>query len=163
MNSVESNVPHVGRRFRGLIQWCLAMLLLPLMVGCASVAVYRAYEDPSLSVEKVAKIVGIKKGTHVIFAGLNEQVGIHEVDGEPTFSFWSSSLDPVPKEVYVLPGKHEILVRYDHMGNFAWGRLSLDAEAGKTYVIRMASEASGYRFWIENIGETPRSRTTVKQ
>lgn len=144
-----------GRRY-------MVLALLPLLTGCASVAVYRAYEDASLPAQKVAKVVGIKHGNHVIFQGLNEEVGIHEVDGEPTFSFWSSSIDPVPKEVYVLPGKHELLVRYSHKGNMAFERLSLDAEAGKTYAIRMAVVPSGRKFWIESAGATPPGETSVK-
>jgi hypothetical protein len=139
------------------------MLLLPLLAGCASVVVYRAYEDPSLSADKVARIVGIKKGNHVVFAGLNEQVGIHEVDGEPTFSFWSTALDPVPKEVYVLPGKHELRVRYDYKGTFASARLTVDVAAGKTYAIRMGVETSGYyRFWIEETGSAARGGAAAK-
>jgi len=130
--------------------WCLAILLLPFLGGCATVA-YRAYADSSLPADKVARIVGMQKGDHILWAGLNETIGIERVDGGSTYSFWTLSMDPVPKEVYVLPGRHNLHVRYDYRGSQSHGFLRVDAEAGKTYAITL----EGNEFRITETGDNP--------
>lgn len=79
-------------------------------------------------------------------------LGIETVDGQRT-QCWHSS---PPREVRLLPGRHEIGVRWFvpatpvRAGYFARVALVLDAAAGHSYVVKCHRALAGAGFWIED-------------
>jgi hypothetical protein len=96
---------------------------------------------------EVATITGSVISSHTFLNRLDERTVI-------------TSIDRIPVAVVLLvnanttqtlkPGRHFIHVRYTHGRWNSNGRLWVDAEAGKAYLIHAREEGSGVRFWIEN-------------
>ena len=78
-------------------------------------------------------------------------VDIRRVDGKGTgdlltFFFSGKSAG----EVYVLPGKHNIIVEARYVSAYAVADLGLVAEPGEIYVVRARTEGYRIKIWIEN-------------
>jgi hypothetical protein len=93
-----------------------------------------------------ARITGYTSGQGKLF-GDKQRVIITRIDhakvhGPRMFSFESNPQD-------LLPGRHIISVEFSLNNSSTTGRLWLDAEAGKSYIVRKRIEGYGVHFWIE--------------
>lgn len=127
-------------------------LLYVVLSGCAAVPTYHAYVDKSLSKEKLALIKCDSEHNNNIFAGFDRRLYITKVDDQSTYSFINGliSNQEYPESAYVEPGRRYINVKYQHSNIYAYGKLWLDAEAGKTYEVKTAIKGYKIQFWIED-------------
>jgi hypothetical protein len=74
------------------------------------------------------------------------KICIYSVDKKKTFLLVAT----FPEEVYILPGKHNIVVETKFTFTYAFADLWLVAEPGETYVIKSLEKGDRVRMWIEN-------------
>jgi hypothetical protein len=124
------------------------ILFLMIFHGCAYVP-YKAYSETSISKEKIAKISGKIIYDEKEYNPANPKILFLKVDNIKTFSYvifmgdllnFSSFVD----EVHLAPGKHNILVRYDDSGVFAYANLWFVAEEGKEYTVVATIRKKGW-------------------
>lgn len=82
----------------------------------------------------------------------NVYVGVSYLGNKSTSNIFSR----IPDKVLVEPGRRYIIVRYNNEQGYAFGRLWLDAEAGKTYIVKIRIKNYSIIFWAEDekTGET---------
>jgi hypothetical protein len=143
----------------------MAWMMVPVvsvLTGCAT-APTRLYSGPELPADQVAKISTGERQFKVGFSRqLTEKGKILSVDGEKMKGLM------VTREIYVLPGQHEIVAQADEADVpgvvfQAWAEkqvkkwntpLIFNAEAGKSYIIRFDSFNTPesrfvYVYWVE--------------
>lgn len=120
-----------------------AALAMAIMTGCATT--YTAYQDASAS---PSQVVIIKGETERGGMWVGKTVYILEVDGQNVYGWWHFGDPSTPREVRVLPGKHELKVRYVFARTVVDGKLQLETEAGKTYTIKANERGSQVVFWF---------------
>jgi hypothetical protein len=132
--------------------------------GCGALHNYKAYEGEARKVEELAVIKGesrIREGSldknyrdidHIL-------VQIATVDNKQTSWMFSR----MPQSVLVEPGRRSIVVRYKNGESYAFGRLWLNAEMGKTYIVKTHIKNYSIIFRVEdeqtgeNVGVNPGS------
>jgi hypothetical protein len=117
------------------------------LLGCATTPPYKAYQGEK-KLSDLAVIQCDSERAHGMWRGLDRAVWITKIDAKATLKPSSLHLHP-PEEAWVESGRHYLEVRYTDHGGHADGKLWLDAEAGKTYIVRKKIEGYGVRFWIE--------------
>ncbi len=124
---------------------CLALVLS----GCTTVGEVRLDDSASLAGTGKARIKTESDHKHAILGGLDRRVYIMNVDGRSLWRMGNSS--DFPEAMLVDPGRHTIMVRFDHFNQYANGRLWWIAESEHEYLVRR--EVSGYavRLWIEDV------------
>jgi len=124
----------------------LSVILVALAVsGCASTKV-KMYPGKEVASNQQATI-----RTGPLSSSLTT-MQIVRVDGKDTADFFAFLFHGGQRagEVYVLPGKHNILVEMHLAFTYAMADLWLVAEPGETYVIKYLSKGYRVRIWIEN-------------
>ncbi len=114
-----------------------ALLVSLTICGCYS-SNMKMYEGKEVTPDKRATIRCSEPQSGKIF--------IFEVDGKRT----SLVHLQFPYEVYVLPGKHDIVIDSYYFGGEALANLWLVAEAGETYIIKSVRKGNWCSMWIEN-------------
>jgi len=122
-------------------RWCRVAGLLAAL--CFFVSIAEAKDAPY----EVATITGSVISSHTFLNRLDERCIITSVDHIPLALQLLVNANTTQT---LKPGRHFIHVRYTHSRWNSSGRLWVDAEAGKAYVIHAQSEYSGVRFWIED-------------
>jgi hypothetical protein len=126
------------------------LLVVFLIFGCATTTPVKMYQGEKLPNEQVAIIVANSHDASVFlnygYVG-SVSIGILAIDGKRIDdSFWH---DLGRKGVEVLPGLHEILVRFKRDVFFFFGRVDrevcfeFNAEAGHKYVLE--SDSKGWK------------------
>jgi hypothetical protein len=126
--------------------WAALLACLFLLPGPSATAA----QEPAAG---VATITGSKIGTHKFLRGLNEVVIITRIDHTPMLGtmLGAGFLPPNPNTETLPPGRHRLGVRFQ-VGNVrSSGRLWLDAEAGKAYIVRARNDGRRVFFWIEEV------------
>jgi hypothetical protein len=76
---------------------------------------------------------------------------ILKVDGKETSNFLGYMYHGINAgEVYVTPGKHNILVEVRNNSTYVTADLCLVAEAGECYIIKYLTKGYGALMWFEN-------------
>lgn len=129
-------------RFNFIPNKLLCLLLLGFVVGgCSGAATpFKAYEG-----EKEIKNLALIKGMSGKAGGLFWNLDVMVVDNTVV-----PVLARYPSEVLVELGRHYFQVRFSRGQIDSYGELWLDAEQGKTYILKSMEEGSGVYFWIEN-------------
>ena len=123
----------------------LLAVLSALIAGCATIA---EPELPTSSVDSGrARISGDSETAHKFWKGLDQRVFITKLDGKSQFRL--SLTSDYPQTVIVVPGRHYLDVQYRLFNMFANGKLWLDAEAGKSYLIKKKQRQYAVSLWIE--------------
>ena len=129
--------------------------LLALLTGCSTVKPYRAYPDKTLPKDQVAKIVPETMGGGILVS-MNRTVVIERVDGKRTYGWWYPRNDVMPlRDVYVLPGKHTIGLKFQSGSLYARGDLWFVAEAGKSYFVTAGTKGYEVHFMIKDVDGKP--------
>ncbi len=117
-----------------------------MSVGCASKGPLKFYKGETKPQEQLALIKGHSEKVESFLIDLERGVVIKTVDGRLTTNIFSNP----PKSVLLEPSRHYLGIRYYFDNQSAYGVLWLDAEPGKTYIVKF--EAKGYhvRFWFED-------------
>jgi hypothetical protein len=124
-----------------------AVLVWLFLLPGANVAEAAAQPSGTTAATAVATISGSTSGTHTILTGFNQRILITRIDHKTLFL--AMFLSGKPNTVTLTPGRHRIRVNLEVTGLVAIGKLWLDAEAGKAYIVRGRSERQGVQFWIE--------------
>jgi hypothetical protein len=93
-----------------------------------------------------ARITGYTSGQGKVF-GPKQRVIITRIDHEKVHGPRLFSFESNPQDLS--PGRHIISVQIYLNTSSATGRLWLEAEAGKSYIVRKRIEGYGVYFWIE--------------
>ncbi len=121
--------------------YVISVLLVTLSVcGCA-VPGRKMYPGEEVSPDKRAVIRVEQQSSGKMSIGL--------VDKKLARGFFSI-FDQFPEEVYVLPGKHNIIVGVRFMFTHAGADLWVVAEPNETYVVKFLPIGDRVRIWIEN-------------
>ena len=138
-NIISITRTQILQYFKKNMIFCLAIfVILSCSSGCAT-APYKAYSGPDLPRDKVARIIGeIKTGVYP------EKITITGVDNKPTADFFH------PNIVYVLPGKHNLTIKYKHSNWYASGNLWLVASEGRSYTIKSVIKGYNILLWMED-------------
>ena len=122
------------------------ILLGSLVAGCGSTAPFKAYDGETRKVETLALIKGETMDAEGTLFPEITTIAILEVDNKAT----SSSFFEESQSVLVEPGRRYLKVLFIHALSRASGRLWLDAEMGKTYIVKSLSNYHSVVFWIED-------------
>jgi len=130
---------------RMLAASCLALVLS----SCTVPGEVRLDDAASIEGTGKARIKTESDHNHTILNGLDQRVYLTNIDGHSLWRLGSNS--DFPEAMVVEPGRHTIMVRYNHYNQFANGRLWWVAEKEHEYIVRR--QASGYavRLWIEDL------------
>ena len=129
----------------------LIALICFALCGCASP---RTFIQAGASKEtNSAKITCDSETNHNVLIGLNSKVYIASIDEKSTATFagFMTDAEPYAQVAYVTPGRHYLDLKFSQMNSFAWGRVWLDAEAGKSYIIRKKAKNYAITFWVEEM------------
>lgn len=133
----------------GIVLGIAALILL--LSGCASTT----YEMKGLSVDNAAYLKADSERAHGIFAGLDERLYIHEINGEAAGDF----IKGYPESAKIIAGLNEVKVEYWHSMITSNGCVKFNAEAGNTYIIRKKRDGMSVYYWVVLEGsETPISK-----
>ncbi len=127
----------------------LNLLLLTLLIsGCATTQ-QLYHGDPQPSEEAIIKC---ESGYFALIA--SESFHIISADGQSL----GSRLMDCPREVHVLPGQHEIVVRISNITGYSSREYtipySFEAKPGETYIFRKKYKYGWYdkyKFWVETL------------
>lgn len=117
----------------------IAALML-FLAGCASTT----YEMKGLSVDNAAYLKADSERAHGIFAGLDERLYIHEINGEAAGDF----IKGYPEGAKIIEGLNEVKVEYWHSMITSNGCVKFNAEAGNTYIIRKKRDGMSVYYWV---------------
>ena len=121
--------------------WCGALLAsVVLAAGCAAPGVKHVYSGAQKPDEELATVWGTTNQPGRVFNPARERITITAVDGDATMP-WYSPRD-YPATVKVLPGKHELGLRYEYIHGVAHGTIWVDAQAGRIYEVRVMNPQS---------------------
>jgi hypothetical protein len=139
-------IKHLFRRLGNTARWTFLIILSSLFIGCATPP-YKAYDDVSLTSDKVATIKAMgNRGIDVIF-------GFTAIDGKSIVSLLTKAipLKKPPQEISVLPGKHTLEIYY---AKGQYQPITVDrwivAEAGKTYWVQYNFDYTKVAIWIQD-------------
>ena len=134
------------------MKYVLISTIILIVLGCASVPPYKAYQGEKKPSE-LAVIQCDSEHTSNVFVALDERLYISKIDGKSTFNFAHAltANQEYPEKAYVEPGRRYLEFRYQGRG-YAKMDLWLDAEAGKTYIVRKEAGGGKVRLWIEEKG-----------
>lgn len=130
----------------------LGIFLLGLFVGsCGVVRDYKAYEGEATNIGELAVIRGEYR---VQQRSLAENYDVQDyifvqivaVDEKKI----SGKLSRTPQGVLVEPGKRYIVAKYNNGQAYAFGRLWLDVEKGKTYIVKAQIKNYSVAFWVQD-------------
>ena len=122
--------------WRGCVAGLFAACCLPVAIAEGKDAPY-----------EVATITGTVVSSHTFLNRLDERTVITSIDHVPVTVALLANANTTQT---LKPGRHSIHVRFTHSRWNSNGRLWVDAEAGKAYIIHSREEGSGVRFWIED-------------
>ena len=128
------------------VKYILIFNVVASLTGCATTPPFKAYQGER-RLSEISVIRCDSEHAHGMWRGLDEAVWITNIDGKTTLK--TLSVHP-PEEAWVEPGRRYLEVRYTHRGGSAEGKLWLEAQPGKTYIVRKKIEGYGVRFWIED-------------
>ncbi|XLZ70585.1 hypothetical protein ABT364_01080 [Massilia sp. SR12] len=126
----------------------LILVAAACLTGCATDN-FVSYEGPARPASEVAVIYGAATNDHKILKGLDDGIAIIAVDKKLTSVVWGGNF---ATKVTVLPGRHYFSLRWAHAGVSAQGKIWIDCEAGKTYVIQRKIVGYKVRLWAEEEG-----------
>ena len=129
-----------------LSQLCCLILFSFVIAGCGTVHNYKAYEGETRKLEELAVIKGESRALDNYYGVESISVNIAAVDGAQTSWMFSR----IPKSVLVKPGERFIDVRLKKGQTYAFGRLKLNAEMGKTYIVKTRIKNYSIIFWVED-------------
>jgi hypothetical protein len=121
----------------------LAMVLVICLLGCAS----QHSKEPYTSPPEGAKVIGsFVKGS---FWKSNQHVWILAVDTH----FISKHADTEKTPIIVSYGKHIIEAEWKTDTLASFGKVELEAKAGKSYIVRGGDVDNHIKFWIEETND----------
>ena len=123
---------------------CL-LLFSFVLAGCSTVPYFKAYKGEK-EIDELAVLKGETKGEKGFFVSTREHTYISYVSNMPTHKFF----DPVPENILVEPGRHYLQVNYRGPKGEAFSKVWLDAERGKTYIVKAKEKGGRAFFWIED-------------
>jgi hypothetical protein len=122
-------------------------LIAPPGVDLAAADEPSSAAENAVSHEATARITGYVSSEGNFFFGPKQRVVITRVDHEkvpgPRLNSFQSNAQTLS------PGMHIITVEASVNNMHAGGRLWLDAQAGKSYIVRKRTVGYGVHFWIE--------------
>jgi hypothetical protein len=124
----------------------ISIAAVQFFVSCAA-PLYRTYDGPQKDKKDIALLVGIQK--YMSFKSEDVIVQIVSVDNKTGFrgSRWDGEY-----QIELLPGVHEIIVRYRGYGKYSAGanRLTFDAKPGQVYMVK-PNLAQTSKYWAPSI------------
>jgi hypothetical protein len=133
-------------KYRSLLGAVLCLLFVLPGPGPAAAAEPNGAAETAAPRGAFARITGYTSGQGRVF-GPKQRVIITRIDHEKVHGPRLFSFESNPQDLS--PGRHIISVEIQVTTSTATGRLWLDAEAGKSYIVRRHIEGYGVRFWIE--------------
>lgn len=135
-----------------LVTICLASLLGILLVGCTTEPM-QVYSEARLSPDSEVRVSTDPERAHGAPApDVDRKVYLVKTDGQSlTDAKAVIRRNPCPTEAHVLPGRHELDIRYMYRNMQTDGRLWFDGEAGREYRVRNQIDGYRFRFWIEDV------------
>lgn len=141
----------------------VAVASVALISGCGTTTVYRHYDDLSIPDSKVAKIIAQRKPDKSR-PGPGRMTNVERVDGRRLPGWWRGQVPFMfphpPRDIYLLPGEHDLLVKFTHGDLAASGHVRLVAEAGAAYTIKAITKGYGVHFLVERAESEAASRIT---
>jgi hypothetical protein len=123
------------------INYIITIVLLTVTIISCSPAKVKMYKGAEVEYSKQA----------IIRADVQEErkgiITILQVNGEYTRGFLKGV---GASEVYLLPGKHELVARLSRGTSYGFSNLWLIAEAGETYIVKARIEGYSVKMWLEN-------------
>lgn len=137
----------MSKRLQGLVAIAFIALLTIAPIGRSL-----AQTDAPTPNENSATIIGESEHRHKINRHMDRRILITRLDEK---SLLKSRLSLVfgivnyPEQITVAPGRHYIDVQYTYFNTYSNQKLWLDAEAGKTYIVKKKITGYSVQFWIE--------------
>jgi|GEM_PF-3335451 len=120
-----------------------------LAAGCTAPPV-RAYKGPERPACDIATLRGELETKHKFLVGINKRVQILKVDKKTTYNILDALVNAPPKTVQLLPGKHDVFLKFEQYDRFAYGKVWFIALAGRSYRVKSETRGYGVCFWIED-------------
>jgi hypothetical protein len=130
-----------------MMKACLATMSALLLAGCVPSMQYQAYMGSRLPAEQEVILYSLIDG-HEPAGPDPERIVFLCVDGQSTKPFMANFA--VTNQVMVQPGVHDLLVQYSTGMLFHKGKFELNAEPGKSYLVRRAVNGYQVDLWIED-------------
>jgi hypothetical protein len=128
------------QRHKQGMQFLYTLLVTGSLCACVNERMLQTYEGAPLDPKQHAVISTSKKNV----------ISIIRVDGKMTADLGAAVFTGYPTSVAVLPGKHELQIKYDMGPPFTYKDICFDAQAGETYVVKALPRASYVEIWMIN-------------
>ncbi|MCZ7590855.1 MAG: hypothetical protein M5U15_01310 [Kiritimatiellae bacterium] len=103
--------------------------------GCATVNTRHAYSGKQRDAADLALVLGTTQQTYNVLSPSRSRISVMSVDDDSTVPWYSPSA--YPTAVYVLPGRHKLDMRYEHVHGVADGSIWVDALTNRTYQVKV--------------------------
>lgn len=114
---------------------CMLAATTLFAAGCATVNTRHAYSGEQRDTADLALVLGTTQQTYNVLSPSRSRISIMSVDDDSTVPWYSPSA--YPTTVYVLPGRHKLGLRYEHVHGVADGSIWVDALTNRTYQVKV--------------------------
>ena len=113
----------------------MGTLVLLAGVGCAAPGVQHTYSGPARPAAELALLTGTTNSPTTFLNPARERLSFLRVDGTNTVPWYSPSAPPTA--IYVLPGRHQVDVQYEHIHGVARSPVWVQAQSNRSFRVKV--------------------------